>query len=489
MVPQNKVQLITYPDSLGGNLKTLRRVMDGPLAAAAEGGIHILPPFPSSGDRGFAPLNYDEIDPRFGSWADLEALAKRHTLILDLMINHVSRRSVYARDYLLNGEESPWAEMFIDIGRAWPGGVLKEQDSEAMFLRREKPYSYYELGPSKRSVCLWTTFGKEDPSEQLDIDVWSEAACELFGKALRRFAAAGVAVVRLDAAAYIIKKPGSSCFFVEPEVFDFLDRLRSLADSLGLLLVPEVHARKDQQFELARKGYWIFDFILPFAILHALRRSTSAILISYLRERPVTQYTMLDCHDGIPVKPDLDGVFSSSACASIVDDCVRRGANLSRVLSPAFMDSDGFDVHQIRCSYYAALDCDDDAYIAARAIQFFVPGIPQIYYAGLLAEGNKADALVHSNDGRAVNRPDYTTEEIERAVQKPVVQRLLGLIRFRNSHAAFDGECVFFDGDPDAVRIRWSAGGAYCELRVRLSSRRTSIVHSDDLGNETVYAP
>ena len=35
-------------------------------------GVHVLPPFPSSGDRGFAPLTYDEIDPRFGTWADIE---------------------------------------------------------------------------------------------------------------------------------------------------------------------------------------------------------------------------------------------------------------------------------------------------------------------------------------------------------------------------------------------------------------------------------
>jgi sucrose phosphorylase len=34
----------------------------------AIGGIHILPFFPSSGDRGFAPMDYHKVDPAFGDW-------------------------------------------------------------------------------------------------------------------------------------------------------------------------------------------------------------------------------------------------------------------------------------------------------------------------------------------------------------------------------------------------------------------------------------
>ena len=58
MAVKNKVQLITYPDSLGGDLKTLDNVLTKYFPNTFKGGIHILPPFPSSGDRGFAPLTY-----------------------------------------------------------------------------------------------------------------------------------------------------------------------------------------------------------------------------------------------------------------------------------------------------------------------------------------------------------------------------------------------------------------------------------------------
>lgn len=60
--PRDAPQLLTYPDSLGGDLPSIRGLLEGPLRGLF-GGIHVLPPFPSSGDRGFAPLTYREARP------------------------------------------------------------------------------------------------------------------------------------------------------------------------------------------------------------------------------------------------------------------------------------------------------------------------------------------------------------------------------------------------------------------------------------------
>jgi len=64
-MPIQKVQLMTYPDSLGGDLPTLANVIDTHLSQAISG-IHILPPYPSSADRGFCPLTHLEIDKQWG---------------------------------------------------------------------------------------------------------------------------------------------------------------------------------------------------------------------------------------------------------------------------------------------------------------------------------------------------------------------------------------------------------------------------------------
>ena len=93
MAVKNQVQLITYPDSLVGDLKTLNQVLTTYFPNTFKGGIHILPPFPSSGDRGFAPLTYFEIEPKFGTWEDIRKIGEKHDVLLDLMVNHISKKS------------------------------------------------------------------------------------------------------------------------------------------------------------------------------------------------------------------------------------------------------------------------------------------------------------------------------------------------------------------------------------------------------------
>src|SRR3712207_4846242 len=128
-------QLLTYPDSLGGDLRVLGDLLEGPLAGLFRG-VHILPPFPSSGDRGFAPLTYDTIDPRFGRWADLRRIGARHDLVLDLMINHISRQSPQFLDFVRRGRRSPWADLFLTLDKVWPDGSPPAADVARIFLRK-----------------------------------------------------------------------------------------------------------------------------------------------------------------------------------------------------------------------------------------------------------------------------------------------------------------------------------------------------------------
>ena len=62
--------------------------------------MHLLPFFPSSGDRGFAPLCYDRVDPAFGDWDDVARLTEGRSAVYDFMINHLSRQSPEFLDFL-----------------------------------------------------------------------------------------------------------------------------------------------------------------------------------------------------------------------------------------------------------------------------------------------------------------------------------------------------------------------------------------------------
>ena len=299
MAVKNQVQLITYPDSLGGDLKTLHNVLETHFPEIFKGGIHILPPFPSSGDRGFAPLTYLEIEPEFGDWSDIRRIAEKHDILLDLMVNHISAKSAYFKDFLKHGRNSKYADLFITVDKIWPDGDPPQEEIEKIFLRRTEPFSDFTIEETGEVERVWTTFGKTTPSEQIDLDVHSEATRQLLSDFLTNFSKHGVKIVRLDAVGYVIKKPGTSCFFVEPEIYQFLDWITDLANSLHIELLPEVHAHYTTQYRLAEQGHWIYDFILPYTVLDTLINKTSTRLCDYLANRPHKQFTMLDCHDAI----------------------------------------------------------------------------------------------------------------------------------------------------------------------------------------------
>lgn len=487
MAVKNQVQLITYPDSLGGDLKTLNQVLLNYFTDIFKGGVHILPPFPSSGDRGFAPLSYLEIEPAFGTWKDIKAIGENFDVLVDLMVNHISRQSEYFQNFLKKGRKSEYVDLFITLDKVWEDGNPVQDDINKMFLRRSLPYSTFTIAETGEEEKVWTTFGKTDPSEQIDLDVKSKRVKQLITDFFLNFKENNVKIVRLDAVGYVIKKLGTSCFFVEPEIYEFLDWVLELAKSLDIEILPEVHSHYTIQNKLSEHGCWIYDFILPYRILDTLINKSSIALIDYLKNRPHNQFTMLDCHDGIPVKPDLDDLMDTTEARKLVDVCLQRGSNLSLILSDEHKSEDGFDVHQIRCSYYSVLNNDDDAYISARAIQFFTPGIPQVYYVGLLAGENDYERVRETGEGREINRHNYSLMEIEKSLEKEVVKRLLKLIRFRNDYDAFNGEFKVLESNEDEIHLSWQKDKNRCTLYIDFKTNRPVINYIDRDGKDTQY--
>ena len=460
-------QLLTYPDSLGGGLPQLNALLDGPLDGLFHG-IHILPPFPSSGDRGFAPLNYHEIDPRFGTWDDIRRVSERHDVLLDLMINHISRQSPEFLDFERHGRRSAYADLFITVDKIWPSGDPPRADIDLIFLRKpDSPFSTVKVRDTGEQERVWTSFGSADWSEQVDLDIRSPATRELIRSWLRSFALQRVRIVRLDAVGYVVKKPGTSCFMVEPEIYEFLDWLTDEAASCGLTVLPEVHDTQAIHRRLSEHGMWTYDFVLPGLVLHALETGEAGQLAGHLSGMPDRIFTTLDCHDGIPIRPDLDGILGPAAMLNLASLVEARGGNVNRIMSSTHAAE--VDVHQLNSTYYSALDCDDDRYFAARAIQLFARGVPQVYYVGLLAGANDQLGPALTGDGRAINRHNYTSTEIDDALDRQIVQRLRELVRLRNSHPAFDGTLEVKATGRSRLRMSWQAASSTCVLEVDVS--------------------
>jgi len=115
---ENSCMLITYPDSMVNNLKDLKTVLEKHFKKAVSG-VHILPFFPSSGDRGFAPMDYHKVEEAFGTWEDVEALADDYYLMFDYMINHISAQSEYYKDFLEKKDASEYRDLFIRYKDFW----------------------------------------------------------------------------------------------------------------------------------------------------------------------------------------------------------------------------------------------------------------------------------------------------------------------------------------------------------------------------------
>ena len=325
---------------------------------------------------------------------------------------------------------------------------------------------------------MWTSFGTADWSEQIDLDVTAPATRALISEWLRVIASHGVRIVRLDAVGYVTKKAGTSCFMVEPEIYEFLEWITGVADTFKLTLLPEVHDHYSTHRRLSAHGYWTYDFGLPGMVLDALYTGKANRLAEHLAGAPAKQFTTLDCHDGIPVRPDLDGLLEPAALRDLAERTVARGGNLNQILSP--VDPTELDVHQLNCTYYSALDGDDDLYLAARAIQLFARGVPQIYYVGLLAGENDLATVEATGEGRAINRHDYTTDELLHALHRPVVKRLIELVRLRNTHPAFDGSLHVENANANTLHMHWRCIDTSCTLRVDLRTGQFSIDEGAD---------
>ncbi|WP_293367465.1 sucrose phosphorylase [Nevskia sp.] len=466
---KNKIQLIAYPDRMGRNLADLRTVIDKHFAKAI-GGVHILPPYPSNADGGFSPLTHKEIDPRYGSWDDIERLSANYDVCLDLTLNHISDESVEFKDFVAKGHQSEHADLFVHVDQLGP---ISPDDLAKIHIRKEKePFRDVKFADGSEGQ-VWCTFTEK----QIDLNYSSPKTYALMEDTIAYMAARGVKLLRLDAFGYTTKKIGTSCFLVEPDVYDILKWINGVAQEHGVETLPEVHDHASFQYAIALHGMHPYGFALPPLLLYTLLDANSTYLKQWLRMCPRNQITVLDTHDGICI-PDVEGVLPKAEIQAVVDNVGSRSADPILRRSAANVHTVGA-IYQLTCTYYDALKRNDDAYIAARAIQFFAPGIPQVYYVGLLAGQNDLELMEATSELRDINRHHYTLDEVDEAVNQPVVRRLIKLMEFRSSHPAFDGVFHLMYSNDSSVAMCWRNGEFQAELFVDLNFKKTTIRYVD----------
>lgn len=469
-------QLITYADRLAGDLPGLRRLLDEQLDGVF-GGVHVLPFFvPIDGaDTGFDPIDHSAVDPRVGSWDDITALAVDHGVMADLIVNHVSAESEPFLDWLANGDDAATADMFLTPERVFGHEPRPDELAAIHRPRPTSPFTEFTFADG-RNRMVWTTF----TDRQVDIDVEHELGWNHLIGILDCFHASGVTIVRLDAVGYAIKRAGTSCFML-PETFDFIDRLTAACHEREMRVLVEVHGHYRDQVALATHVDLVYDFALPPLVLDALYRGDAAALKQWIAVRPTNTVTVLDTHDGIgivdvggdPRDPRRTGLLTPEQIHDLVEAIHDHSGGTSRAATGT--SASNVDLYQVNCTFYDALGRDDDRYLAARTIQCMLPGTPQIYYVGLLAGENDTDLLATTGVGRDINRHHYRPDEIEAALDRSVVRRLLALLRWRATEPAFDGSFELLDSPASALAVRWSSERSTISIEVDLETAAVTI--------------
>ncbi len=460
--------ILVYAERVGGNLGEIEKLLAGPLADF--NGVHVLPFFhPYDGDdAGFDPIDHTIVDPRLGNWADFKRISQTHELTADLIVNHASYLSPEFIDWQAKGDASEFAGMFLTMDVVFPNGATEEGITSFYRPRPGLPFTAYEVDGKRRLV--WTTFM---PS-QVDIDIKHPAGQSYLVRILEALKSGGVKVVRLDAVGYAVKTPGTDSFMTA-ETLEFVKEIGELIHSYDMRVLVEVHAHYTQQLEIAPLVDLIYDFQTAPLLLHSFFTGTVDRLDNWFKIRPHNCLNVLDTHDGYGVIDGgpingRPGLITQDEMAFIFERAAENTGGHSQIASvvPQWFNLP----HQINATLPNIL-ANDTAYVASRAVQFFLPGEPQVYYVGLFNGMDDQQLFARTGQGRDVNRHNYTPAEIAQALQQPVTQAIVALARIRNQ-SAFNGEFTWLVTGPSAITLAWQNGGDSATLEVNTSIENPS---------------
>jgi sucrose phosphorylase len=328
---------------------------------------------------------------------------------------------------------------------------------------------------------------------QMDVNGASELVWQFYNETLEKLKDYGCTILRLDAFAYLNKQVGESNFFNKPGTWDYLERINQIAKKNNLMLLPEIHAEYGLHLhdEVAAEGYYIYDFFLPGLTLHTIENKNSGALNRWAKEivaKGFKTVNMLGCHDGIPVLDlkgkEVDGVYNKglledAEIESIMNTIMERGGRVKNLYDPS---GKKISYYQINATFFSALGEDDQKLLLARAIQMFVPGIPQVWYLDIFAgKNNYAAADAGGSAGhKEINRTTITLDEVNEGLKTDVVQKQLEIIRLRNTALAFSGQVQIDESDATKIDIKWVKDQSVAHLKADLTTLQISIHHHEN---------
>ena len=436
------IVLIAYGDSVLSQGKTPLKALHGFLneyLGRTITCVHILPFFPFSSDDGFSVMDYVNVNPDLGDWQDIGAIARDYEVMADLVINHVSKRHQWFANYLQNTE--PGKNYFISVD--------PHTDLSSVVRPRSTPVlTGFTSADGIKHV--WTTFSED----QVDLNFSNPVVLIEIIKILLFYIKQGIRIIRLDAIAFLWKKPGTTCLHL-PETHEIVKLLRTIGTSLdpGFIVLTETNVPNRENlsyFGAGDEAHMVYQFSLPPLLLYTLYSGNARYLLSWLSSLPepggnCTFLNFTASHDGIGVRP-LEGLIPVHEVNSMLESMQQSGGRLSLKRNPDGSES----VYEINITYFDALkgtshgfdNRQADRFLCSQIIMLGLKGIPAFYIHSLLATPNDYEGMERTGRSRSINRKKYTDEEIRSLLNQDtfnnfIFRELKSITDTRKTQSAF----------------------------------------------------
>ncbi len=473
--------LIAYPDHVrdasGARtpLQALADLVDAHLSHAVSG-VHTLPLHPSSSDGGFAVMDHSQVDPAFGTAADVRRLAAGGTWVADAVVNHVSAQGTWFRRWLAG---DPAVE-------GWFTMLDATTDTSAVTRPRTSPLRTEVTRDDGSVVGVWTTFS----ADQVDLDYREPGVLLAMVEVLLGYVALGARAVRLDAVGFAWKDPSTTSLNL-PGAHLLVQLLRACLDAVdpGLVLVTETNVPHEENVAYLgrdgeREAQAVYQFALPPLTLHAFTTGDARPLRRWAEQlwfpaQGQTYLNFLASHDGIGVRA-VEGLLAPAEVDRLVEVTRAAGGVVNERTAP-----DGS-----RRPYELAVTWADvvghgcapaDAvrrHLSSHALALALRGVPLLYLGSLVAAAGDTETYARTGHGRDLNRRRWDADELDELLATPgsraaaALSGISAMLQVRRQHAAFApdaGQVVHGEQDGILVVERVPADGCRAAVVVNVS--------------------
>ena len=479
---QEDIILITYANTFINQkkapLKNLRNFLSKYIKKTINS-VHILPYFPYSSDDGFAVIDFTKVNEGFGTWSDIEEIAKNYKLMTDVVINHCSSRSQWFEQFKNN--HKPGVDFFLD---------LPKKTNTKKVIRPRTSDLLQEINTASGKKYVWCTFGPDQP----DLNYQNPEVMIEMLKIVKNYLDKGSQILRLDAIAFLWKDLNTNCINLT-ETHEFVRLVRTLIDHYSdkAYLITETNIPNRENlsyFGNRNEAHLVYNFALPPLIMHSLLNNSSHKLKQWLMRMPpamfgTTYFNFIASHDGIGLR-SVENILEKSEIAALISSAKKANGKISyrttgHISEPYEINISLFDAFKYHIK--DGLDrMQNQRFICAHTIMLAMEGIPAFYIHSLLATKNDYKKLLHSSQNRSITRHQWSLEDIEKKLgsrthHKKIFFELLRLIEVRKKQKAFH---------PNATQFTLEINESIFGLWRQSLDREQSIFSIHNVSNKTV---